>query len=288
MEVPRVRRIARHDLLRHAVGVSLGLCRRHAGLQPPHQREVPAGARFRRELLRQQAHRHPQLRAVQVAGEQRKLEVAWHHTDDHVRLAVEQDFHPQHIGIAVEPALPRLVAQHRYQLLLLVLLLRENAAHQRRHAEHGKHRRRHACGGNLRGLADTRQLKAQAGESAQRRKRARVAPIDHHLGSRHWPGIGMAPVGSGHLIAERHQPFGMREGKRPQKDPVDNREDRGRRADAERQHEHRRQREPRRLPQLPQDQFEIGEHKATSTGMAMRANQERVWPGWLSFTPPFR
>ena len=62
---------------------------------------------------------------------ERKLEIARHHADHGVRLAVEKDLASQYVRIAVEAALPHAIAQHRHLLVFLIFLLRERAPQQR-------------------------------------------------------------------------------------------------------------------------------------------------------------
>ena len=102
----------------------------HAGLQPPDHVVAP-GSRALDQFSLGEAHGHPKLAAVQLAGNQRKFELARHHADDLVGLAVEQNLLAQDVGIAMEAAVPRLVAEHGHLLAALIFLLGKDAAHQR-------------------------------------------------------------------------------------------------------------------------------------------------------------
>src|SRR5262249_44795426 len=92
----------------------------------------------RRKFLRRQAERKPKLALVRMPGIERKLEIARHHTDHGVRLAVEKDLVPQHVRIAVETVLPHAIAQHRHLLAFVIFLLRKCAPHQWWYSKGGK------------------------------------------------------------------------------------------------------------------------------------------------------
>src|SRR5437879_12603331 len=69
---------------------------------------------------------------------ERKLEIARHHADHGIRLAVKKDLASQYVRIAVETAPPHAIAQHRHLLLVFIFLLRERAPQQRWHSQRGK------------------------------------------------------------------------------------------------------------------------------------------------------
>jgi hypothetical protein len=138
-----------HDLLRRGSSILLSLRGGYTGLQPPHQGITP-GSRTLYQFRLGEAHGHPKLAAVQLAGHQGKLEFARHHADDLVGLAVEQNLLAQDMNVAMEAAAPRLVTQNRQLLAALILLLRKGATHQRRNAEHRKDACGESCGVDLR------------------------------------------------------------------------------------------------------------------------------------------
>jgi hypothetical protein len=87
---------------------------------------------------------------------ERKLEIARHHADHGVRLAVEKDLASQYVRITVEAPPPHAIAQHHHLLAFFIFALREGAPQQRWHSQHGKnlaahprpiHRRRLARAG---------------------------------------------------------------------------------------------------------------------------------------------
>src|SRR5277367_3993807 len=139
---------AAHDLLRRGSSILLGLHGGHTGLQPPDQVVAPVSCTLYQFGLGE-AHGHPKLTAVQLAGHKGKLEFARHHADDLVRLAVEENLLAQDMNVAMETAAPRLVAENCQLLAALILLLSKGAAHQRRNAEHRKDTCGESCGVDL-------------------------------------------------------------------------------------------------------------------------------------------
>src|SRR5439155_1693471 len=108
-----------HVFLSHSLGITLRLRAGYSWLKPSNHAEIPTA----RPVIRHQAQRYPQLAVVQLTGIERELEIAWHHADNFVRLAVEQNFCSQHISVAVQPVLPRGITDDRDLLFLFILLL---------------------------------------------------------------------------------------------------------------------------------------------------------------------
>ena len=86
-----------------------------------------------------------------MAGDEGKLEVARHDADDDVRLAIEQDLLAEDAGFAMEAALPGVIAEDGDLLVLIVLLLREDAAQQWLNGERCEDARRQPRGVHLAG-----------------------------------------------------------------------------------------------------------------------------------------
>ena len=134
-------------LRRHAVGQARGDCHARAGFGA-------AGGEDERD---------PELR--QRVGE---LEAAVHDADDGVRAIAEGDGAADDARIAGEFALPGGVAEDDDGVRARLLLgLREEASHPRRHAQHRQERRRYAVSHELQRLA-----------SVSRRQRHRRAIVD--------------------------------------------------------------------------------------------------------------
>ena len=91
-----------------------------------------------------------------------KLEAPGHDADDDIGLPVKQDLCAENVRVAVEAAFPGGVTQHRDQLLLLIFLGGEDAAHERRDAQRGEDGGRHARGVDLGRLADSGELVARS------------------------------------------------------------------------------------------------------------------------------
>ncbi len=158
-----------------------------------------------------------------------------------MRLAVEHDRAADDRAVAVEAPLPERVAEDgRFRRARRVVARLQRAAGDRPYAEHveepiGDRRRRQALG---------------LGAAGQRR-RARVVNRDGVRGPvllapREEVGVGQRedPAFLAH-DAHLHEAIGVPERERSQQHGVDDREDRGRRADAERERQNRDGREAR-------------------------------------------
>jgi hypothetical protein len=73
-----------------------------------------------------------------VAGQEREFEIAGHDTDDDIGLAIEKDGGPEDVSAALVAALPQTVTEHDDRLLVLVFVLGEGAAEERRDLQRGE------------------------------------------------------------------------------------------------------------------------------------------------------
>jgi hypothetical protein len=105
-----------------------------------------------------EAEGDPQLGAVELARDQRKLEVPRHDADDDVGLAVEQDFAVEDLRVAVEAGLPRGITHDGYLLVMLVFLRGEDPAQLRLNAQGREDSCGKARGVYLSGISGTGKL----------------------------------------------------------------------------------------------------------------------------------
>src|SRR6266568_4815827 len=112
-----------------------------------------------------------------------KFEIAWHHADHGVRLAVEEDLAPQYVRIAVEAALPHAIAQHRHLLLFVIFVLRERAPQQRWHSQRGKYLAAHPRPIHRRRIARAGKFKQSSPIAAPVAKALRIAHVIADVGS---------------------------------------------------------------------------------------------------------
>jgi hypothetical protein len=85
------------------LSIVLGLLRTPAWLEPSYHLIAPVRSGSRGKLPRLKAHRHPQLRAIQLPGYKRKFEVARHHPNHDIRLPIQQNLLAQNV-FAMKPA----------------------------------------------------------------------------------------------------------------------------------------------------------------------------------------
>ena len=147
-----------------------------------------------------------------MAGHQGKLKISWHHADHHVRLAIKQNLLSQHMLVAMEPALPRAVAQHHHLLVLIVLLLGVEASEERRHRECLKNPGAHPGSIHSRRIAHPGKLKSRSLVAAQTGKAVCVTGVVSNVGD----GVARLPIpsdlGSLKNICQNHEAAGVREG----------------------------------------------------------------------------
>ena len=170
-----------------------------------------------------------------------------HHADDGEQRAVERDRLADNRRVAAETFAPQAMADHRDPVARVGGTLRETGAEHRLHAEHGEEvRRRLDRADPLRVVPrlGQRQLRIPPGRGIVEhlRQAAIVDEVDRRDPLVRQP---LAVVGFPH----HRQAIGIGIWKRAQHHAIEDAEDRGGRADPERQRQHRRDREPRRPPQ---------------------------------------
>jgi hypothetical protein len=216
------------------------LLRRHARLQPRHDRQPAAAAVLQvvpgRRHLRLHHHRHEHVGAF---ADDDAVEARRRDADDRHRLAVERHAAVEDRRVAIEAPRPVAVGEddHRMSAWRAVVVLREGAADVRAHAEDVEVVAGDQLAVDAFGLA--------VGDERERRREAREDAVEH--------GILIAEVAihrirEGALVesasleraraVEDHEPLGRGDGKKPQEDLVGQRKDRGVGADAEGERQH--------------------------------------------------
>jgi hypothetical protein len=114
------------------------------------------------------------------------------------------------VRVGVEPAPPCAVAKHRDVGFLRVVYLSEDAAHERRNAQHGENGGRDARGNDLCRLANSGELVVFVAKTAEALKRAGIVLVSQHLRRAHpsWVAVH-AHLAAAHLIAQGHEAAGV-------------------------------------------------------------------------------
>jgi hypothetical protein len=149
-----------------------------------------------------EAHRHPQLTAIELPWHEWEFEVARHNTDNFIWLAVEQNFLTDRMRVVMHPAVPHRIADNDYLLAAFVFLPRKRATHQGRDAESGKDTSGKARSIDLCWLIDTGESKAGLLVATEVGERACVTGISVYLGGRNCRRA--IRVGSIRDVAEHH------------------------------------------------------------------------------------
>ena len=226
---------------------------RHARLEPRDGREVERPATLRL-LHRQDA---PDFLVAPRIGE-----VSRHHADDDVRLRADRHRTSDDRRVAVVAAHPERVAEHgRLRGAWFVVAVLKDAAEQRPGAQHVEESIGHLGTGNAFGWA------VAAGERCRRvveggngvSRLVLRAPRQEVRVRKHQP----ATVGSDD--ADVRESIGVAEWQRPQQNGVDDREDRGRRADAEGQREDRDGRKARAFDEEADRVAGVGKQSSHAT-----------------------
>ena len=219
------------EALRDGAHLGLRLGQRHAGFEATHDPErmiVPLREQLRRERGRQ----------VDFGFLARVVEGGWHDADHGALDAVENDVAPDDVGIGAEASHPESAAQDDDRRGARAFVVRgERAAENRRQPEDGEQIRRRADRADVLGLSAAREvvfLQAVVERHVLERAAA-LFPVD--VGGRRDRAVTVE-ADRGRLFPEKHEPIGFRERQRPQQHGAHDAEDRGVRADAEREDQH--------------------------------------------------
>ena len=176
-------------------------------------------------------------------------------------IAAERDGLADDVGVAVETPDPDPVAEHDDLVAVRAIFLgAEGAAAQDRRAEQPEEIGGHPPRPKLFGKRSAGEVHDTGVERRDVAKHLRLLAVVHELGGR-----AAAVDALRRSRLQHHQPVGVGKRHRLEEDGVDDREDRGVGADAERQRRHRRGGEapalpehPQRLPQVLEEAFNHG------------------------------
>ena len=222
-------RVVLLQLLAERGHVARPLLHGHAGFQAPDHPEELVRALVDTELLGLERERRPQIRLPHVEV----VEGRRHHADDLIRFAIELQRRAKHVRTASEEPLPQAGADDDNVITTgLVLPGQEGAAQVRRHPEHAKVARCCRERGHAFGLRAARQVCAPP-------RRDGVAVEDPRplaeIAVGRYGEAGLEVVEGRVEVKHRHEPVGGRIRQGPQKHRVHDAEDRGVRADAQRE-----------------------------------------------------
>ena len=118
-----------HDLLRDTICVIIGLRKHNSVFQAGDDLISPEADVLIRQFLGGEAERHPELRLLETAVFEGKLEAARHDSDDRVGTGGrEQEGAAENVAIAVITRLPQGVTDNSEGLARIFFLLRKHAA----------------------------------------------------------------------------------------------------------------------------------------------------------------
>jgi hypothetical protein len=264
----RVREIRpfREELAADAAEVVSRLFERDADLESRDraERERPA------PLGRGELHRGPQIGAH--GG--KRLRAVGHDTDDGVRISVQRERCAKRIGAGAELALGKHLAHHHDACRARPVFARLKAASASRCDPHDAEVvRGHPASVDPRRLAGVRHNDVHGARGGDRLE----APIE--LRDALEVCDGRVPLARAVVLADEHEPIGLRIRQRTQQHAVDQREHRGRGADAERERERREQREGRRSDQRARGLAEIVERRVHRISLSIQTDAFVVVPG---------
>jgi hypothetical protein len=218
-------------------------CGNRAALRD-HRAELVAAALVR-HLLRGEREGHEERDLAR-----RQFQIGRQHADDLVGLAVETDLAPDDPAIAAEPRAPEPVRQDRKTIgLRLGVVFSEGAAEEGLPPQRREEGGRDGEAAQLLGQPVLREVEHAAGEERRVLDRRRLSLAIEVVGNRH------ARLRQAHQrvpVPDEHEPFGLGIRQRLEQQLVEEAENGGVRADAERERQHRDEREDRVLAEAPE------------------------------------
>ena len=257
--VLRQRRLA--QLRQEVAQARLGLFLRLSGRQPSENRQPPVAAPIERAFLaandRLGAERR---RDVEGAADLQAEEIAVRDADDRERVAVEVNRFSDHVRAAAILALPEAVTEDRHRSIRSaaapVIVGREETPDVRRYAERVEEPPADEEALRVARLAAGVQVEARVavGADADQHRLVIADVLPLRIGQR---GVRAANA----LEPQDHQPIGLVHRQRLEDQRVDQREDRDIGADAQRQRQKGHAADNRRLPHLPDGEFQVPDER---------------------------
>ena len=203
-------------------------------------------------FLGRPGQRHPQLLPFRIRH------LRSHHAYHGKGRFIQRDLLAHNAAIAAKPALPEGVGQHRHVLVAwLVLAGKEGASQHRFHAQDGKEGGRDGGGARVFRFTVAGQVHAFAGKDGHVFENAVLLfPVDivgHRDGKPGDPGKSLGRRN----MPDMHQPSRIAKCHGPQKHRIHHAENRGIRANAQRQHQHGHKGESRALAQNTRTKFQV-------------------------------
>ncbi len=157
----------------------------------------------------------------------------------------------------MKAAFPGGITEDGNLLVLIILLLREDAAEHWLNGQRCEGAGREAGRVDLRRVADAGELIGGVSVAAESREAVRIARVGDDVGPGDAGLVVAADLRALNRVGEDDQLFGMREGKRAQEHAFDDGEDGRGGADAESQHENGSQREAGRLGEMADGDLQV-------------------------------
>ena len=259
----------------------LRLRERHTRLEPADDAVAARTARL--QIVLGKGDRLPDIdllserAALHIEQGQRKLESLRHDPDDGEAAPVERELLSDEFGIGIEPALPKTLADYDHVVVALAkFVLREGAAANRLHAEHGKQTRGHHGAGDpfghfAGGEIEIDVIKARDLETLD------LLFVIEIFRRRDW---NLIQALRGKFLPQKNELLRVLVGQWANQQRVDQAEDGGVRADRERHGDDGDEGEARRVDQAPKGQAEILNH--ILDGRDRCAFRRMAWPCLVS------